>query len=124
MRCVVRRRASAASSLSASSTASCDELLDDRLAPRAQGVTAEAAAEALHTGDPDPLQLARVAVQHGEPRAVQNLTDLSRFTRLEVVVAENGRRRNPQRRQLAREHRRLFGQTVVGQIAGDHDDVR
>ena len=45
-----------------------DELLDDRLAPRPECVTAETAAELHDHGDPDPLQLARVAVRHDQAR--------------------------------------------------------
>ena len=93
MSCVVRSRASAASSFSASFDRLVHELLDDRLAPRTERAPAEAAAEPLHAGDADALQLAGVAVEHDQPGVDEDLADLVGFARLEVVIAEHRRRR-------------------------------
>ena len=77
------------------------ELLDDRLAPRAERALAEAAAESLDAGDADAVQLARVAVEHVEAGLGENLPHLVGLSRFEIVIAEHGGHRNPERRQLA-----------------------
>src|SRR5438094_161746 len=51
------------------------ELLDDRLAPRAEGVLAEAAAESLDAGDTDALHLARFPVENLETGVCENGAD-------------------------------------------------
>jgi len=83
------------------------ELLDDRLAPRAERALAEAAAETFHAGDADAAQLARVAVEHRKAGVGENPTHLIGLPRLDVVVAEHGRGRNPQCSDFLREDARL-----------------
>ena len=98
------------------------ELLDDRLAPRAERAPAEAAAEPLDAGDADAVHLARVAVEDQRPRVDENLPDLVLLARLDVVIAEHRGDRDA-KRQLAREHARFLGQPVVGQIAGEQQHL-
>ena len=95
MRWAVRSRANAASSFSASFDGLARELLDDRLAPRTERVTAEAAAESLYAGDADPEQFAGVAIEHVEPASVKTrATSASLPTRGRGCPAR--RRRNAQ----------------------------
>src|SRR5262249_36121330 len=53
-----------------------DEVLDDLLAPRFQGVPAEAAAEALDAREADAVQLADVAVEDVDAGVAQDALDL------------------------------------------------
>ena len=101
-----------------------DELLDDRLAPRAERMTAEAAPEPFHARDADAVQFTSIAVEDRQAGGGQHVSHLRRLAGLEIVIAKHRRGRNPQSAQLARQHRGLLRQTVVGQIAGDDGDVR
>jgi hypothetical protein len=100
-----------------------DELLDDRLSPGTEGAFAESPAETLDAGDADAQQLAGIAVQHMESGLDENLRHFVRLPRLDVVIAKHGRHWNPQRRQFLRQHARFFGQTVVGQVACQQQQV-
>src|SRR5438046_10589075 len=77
-----------------------DELLDNRFAPRPQRALPEPAAETLHPRDPDAAQLAGVAVEYMQAAIDENLAHFVGLARLQIVIAQHGRRRNPQRRQL------------------------
>ena len=99
------------------------ELLDDGFAPRTERALPEAAAESLDPGDADAVSLVRVAVEHDDAGVGENLTHLVALARFEIVVAENGDDRHVDRRQLARQHTRFIGQSVVGQVAGNQQDV-
>ena len=99
------------------------ELLDDRLSPRSERTRPEPATETLDAGDADALQLAGVTVENGQAGIGQNPAHLILLARLEIVIAEHGDGGNPERRQLAGQHRRLFRQAVVGEVAGDQQDV-
>ena len=57
------------------------------------------------------------------PASVRICRDLVLLVRLDVVVAENGGDRDPQRRELTRQDPRFFRQAVVGEIAGYQQDV-
>ena len=74
-----------------------DEVLDDLFPPRSEGAPPEPAAEPLDAGKADPVDLCRVSVQHDHPGVRKNLDDLRLLSRLEVVIAEDGDRRNLQR---------------------------
>src|SRR5206468_12346784 len=53
-----------------------DELLDDPFSPRSERALTEAAAEPLHAGDADAVDLGRVAVEYDDAGVGDNLTDL------------------------------------------------
>src|SRR5438105_2849320 len=101
-----------------------DELLDDGLAPGSERPLPEPAAESFHAGDADALELTRVAVKQRNPRVGQNLGDVLRLSRFEVVVAENRRNRHAQRRHLLLEHAPsvllmisiVFGSITIGVV--------
>jgi signal transduction histidine kinase len=99
------------------------KLLDDRFAPRSKRSLTEPAAKAFRTRDADALQLAGVAVEHGDTRVRENLPDLPVFPRFDVVVAEDRGHWNPQRAQLARENLRFVRQAVVGEVASHQQHV-
>ena len=124
MSCFVRRRASAASSFSASSTASRTNCLMIVSPHGPERALAEAAAEPLDAGDADAVHLARVAVEHHDAGVGENLADLVGFARLDVVVAEDRHRRYGDASEFACEHPRFLRQAVVGEIAGNQQHVR
>ncbi len=99
------------------------ELFDDRFTPGTEGAFAEAAAESLDPGDANPLQLARIAVEHDESGIDENLPHLVRLSRFEIVVAEHRCHRYADRAELACEHARLVWQSVIRQIARDQQHV-
>ena len=86
-------------------------------------MAAEAAAESFDAGDADARKLARIAVEYLHARVAQHVHQLSRLAGFEIVIAEHGRRRHPQRGQLLREHGGLLGQAVIGEIAGEHGNI-
>ena len=100
------------------------ELLDDRLAPRREGVAPEPAAETLGAGDADAGELAGIAVEDDHPGVAQDLRDLSRLARFEIVVAEHRGGGDAERGQLLGQHRRFLGQPVIGEVAAEQCDVR
>ncbi len=99
------------------------EGLDRGLAPGAEGVAAEAAAEALDAGEADPEQLDRLTVEQLHAGVEQHVAELGRVPRLEVVVAEHRDDRGLDVGELADQHLGLLDRAVVGQVAGQHQDV-
>ena len=101
-----------------------DELLDDLLAPRAELPPSEAAAESLHAGEADALDLVHAAVEHGHAGVGEDLHDLVLVAGLEVVIAEDADGRDAQRRgDLLRQDLRLLHRAVVGEIAAHQEHV-
>src|SRR5581483_11898799 len=94
-----------------------DETLDDGFAPRSERALAEAAAKSFDAGHANTLQLRRVTVEHGDAGVREDVADLFRFARLDIVVAEDCGDRYAHRRELTREDLRFLGQSVVGEIA-------
>lgn len=101
-----------------------NELLDDRFAPRPKRALAEAAAESLDACDANPVRLVRIAIKHDEPGVGHDLPHLVTLARFDVVVTENSDRRHTDRRQLARQHTRFVRESIIGQVAGNEQDVR
>ena len=99
------------------------ELLDRRLAPRAQRASAESAREPFHAGDPDAMHFAGVTIEHREPGVGEDVRHFLLAARFVVVIAENGHTRHAQRGQFAREDPRFFGLAGVGEIAGKQEHV-
>src|SRR5688572_4577483 len=64
-----------------------DELLDDGLAPWSQRAAPESAGKALHPGEPHPLHLTGIAIEHAYAVIDKNLMNFALAARLEVVVA-------------------------------------
>ncbi len=100
-----------------------DELLDDGFAPRTERSLPEPAAEALHTGDADAAQLARIAVEDDNSGVGEDLADLIGLARFEIVIPQHRGHWHPQRGHFPGEHARLIGQAIVGQVARDQQDV-
>jgi hypothetical protein len=100
------------------------EFLDDVFAPRAQGTPAEATGETLDPGKPDPQNLGRAAVERYDAGIFHDAADFILLAGLVVMVAEHADDRNLHaRRQFLCECARFLGETVVGQIAADDQDV-
>ena len=100
------------------------ELFERRLAPGFERTRPEPAAEAFDARDADAEQFARVAVEHGDTGLGQDLADLRGFPRLEVVISQHGHYRDAHGAQLAHEHLRFFGQSVIGEITRDEQQIR
>ena len=118
MRTAVRSRASAALEFERLVHRLVHELLDDRLAPGAEGARAESAAEPFDPRNADSSELDGVSVEHHHSRVGEDLADFDFLSRLDIVVAEYGRRGHAQRDELARKHARLLRSAVVGEVAG------
>ena len=100
------------------------ELLDDRLAPRPEGAASEAAGKPFHTRKPDALHFAGAAIQDADPMVDENLLDITLVARFEIVIAEHGDDRDPDRcRQILHEVTSFIGSPVVGDVSGKHEDV-
>ena len=99
------------------------ELLDDGFAPRAEGALAEPAAESLDAGDADAQYFVRVPIEDRHPGVSENLTYFVTFTRFDIVITEHGNDRYANARDLPRQDAGFFGQTVVGQIAGNQQEI-
>ena len=84
----------------------------------------EAACEAFRTGEADPGELHRVAVQHLHARLRQDLRDLHLLAGFVVVVAQHADHRHPRPDQFAGQHVRLLREAVIGQVTAQRDDVR
>ena len=85
------------------------ELLDRRFAPRTERAAAEAAAEALHTGESHVFEDEGFAfVENRDLRRPQDLPDFFHVPALVVVIPKHGHDRNPARAQ------------VIGQLLGFH----
>ena len=100
------------------------EDLDRRLSPGAQRPAAEAAAESLHAREANPLDLARLAIEHDPTSPGEDLPDLVLLVRLVIVIPQDGddRRLHPLR-DFLHQRRRLFDKTVVGQVAAEKQHV-
>ena len=82
-------------------------------------------ANPLRPGEPDPPHLDGVAVEHNDPGVDQDSTDLVFMARLEVMIAQHGDDRQFRgNRQFLHEQVRLIRQTVIGQIAAEHEHIR
>ena len=102
-----------------------DELLDDLLAPRAEGAPSEAAAKALDAAESDAFDFDGVSVEHRDAGVGQDLDDLVLLPALEIVIAENANGRDTERGgYVLRKDARLFRSSVVGEIAAQQEDVR
>src|SRR6476660_5054241 len=96
------------------------ELFDDRFSPRAERSATEASAEPTYTREADTVRLERIAVEHLHTGVGHDLHQLRLFARLVIVIAEHRDDGNLHRcREVAREHLRFFGESVVGEIAGE-----
>ena len=125
MRRSVRSRASADSSFSASSTASCTNCLMMSSPHGPSARRPKPPAKPLTPAKPMPWISVRVAVEHDDAGVGQDLADL----RPAGPTRSRGCRARPThgnldaRGDLARERARFFGQAVVGQVAAEHQDV-
>ena len=93
------------------------EVLDDLFAPRTERATPKATAESANSGEPDAAKFPRVSVQHVDADVSQDLTDVTLLTRLEVVIPQHADHRDLDRRQVLRQHTRLFRQPIVSEVA-------
>jgi len=101
-----------------------DEALDDLLAPRAERAATEPSTEAFHASESNALQLAGIAIEHRDSGVGENLAYFILLPCFEIVVSEYCNARHAQRRtNVAREHARFLGQTVVCEIAAQHQQV-
>jgi hypothetical protein len=92
--------------------------------PGLERALAEATPEALDPREADPVDLARLAVQHGRPGIGQDPPHLGLLPRLVLVVAQHGDDGHLHRRgQLLGEHPGLRGEAVVREIAAEDEDV-
>src|SRR4051812_6374055 len=66
-----------------------DELLDQRLSPRAQRSPSKSSCEALHARKADTEHLAGVAVQQRDAGIAQDARDLGDFAAFVIVIAEH-----------------------------------
>src|SRR5690242_3811925 len=89
------------------------ELLDDRLAPRAEGAAAEASAEAPHAREADTMRLEGVAVEHAYASVGEDRRQLVLLIGFVVVVSEHRDDRDlHRRREIAREYFGFFRKAV------------
>jgi hypothetical protein len=100
------------------------EQLDDLLAPGAEGPAAEPAGESLDPGEPHPVQLDGVAVEHLDPRLAQDALELRRLPRLVVVVPQHRHDRQAEPRERLGDLAALLRLAPVGQVAAEDEDVR
>ena len=90
----MRRRASADSSFSASSTASWTNRLIAVFAPWAEHAAAEAAGESLDAGEADAVHFHGLAIEQPNAGFGEDLAHLGDGARLVVVIAEDADNRN------------------------------
>ena len=101
-----------------------DELLDDFFAPCIQLPPAETAAESLHTGETDAFDLMRPAIEHGHAGVGQDLHNVLRLARFEIVIAQDADGRDAKRRRdFFGQDLRFLDQAVVGEIAAKKENV-
>src|SRR5262245_51533481 len=102
---------------------SMDELLDDRLAPRAERALAESSAETLDAGNTNPADFHGVAVEDDHAGVDENLPHLILFPGFEIVIPKDGCNGNTNGCDLARENSSFVRQSVVGEIASEQQHV-
>ena len=120
----LRRRASADSSFSASSTASCTNFLMISSPHGPSARRPKPPANPLMPAKPTPWTSRRLAVERDDAGVLEDLDDLRLLVGLEVVVAEDRDDRNlDRRRELLDERARFLGEAVVGQVAAEREDV-
>ena len=120
----LRRRASADSSFSASSTASWTNFLMMSSPHGPSARRPNPPAKPLMPAKPIPSISVVSPSSVTMPASVEDLDDLPLLAGFEVVIAEDGDDRDLERRdELLDEGARLFGEAVVGQVAAQGQDV-
>src|ERR1700694_517101 len=103
--------------------AGVDELLERGLAEALELRVLEATRKTLDAGDAEALVLPGRSVEHVDAGGGELAANLGSVPGLEVMVAEHGALRDLELAEFLDEPVRLLGRAVVGQIAGEQEDV-